>query len=318
MKRIIGEYTGKEKGVLLICFGGIHGNEMAGVVALERLFVALENEPIRNPDFLFKGKVIGIRGNLKALRQKKRFLRQDLNRIWSPKNINKVLQTPKNKLDFELEELRELLDTVHQAIADYQPERVVVLDLHTTTADGGFFILTTDDKRSEEIALGVNAPIVHGLMAGAHDTTLHYFNTKNLGVDTVTIILESGQHDDPASIDHAYSGIVNLLRSIGCVPKRHIEQRHDNLLLQNSKGLPKITKLIHYHRIHDGDGFQMLPGFKNFQPIKKGQLLAKDKHGEIYAPLDGLMLMPLYQPQGDDGYFLIEEVSQKQEVGLNY
>jgi hypothetical protein len=37
-------------------------------------------------------------------------------------------------------------------------------------------------------------------------------------------------------------------------------------------------------------------------------LLARDRHGDIRAPEAGLMLMPLYQSQGTDGFFLVREV----------
>ncbi|MGB0432056.1 MAG: hypothetical protein ACPGLV_16395 [Bacteroidia bacterium] len=46
--------------------------------------------------------------------------------------------------------------------------------------------------------------------------------------------------------------------------------------------------------------------FLNFQKIEKGTLLATDKNGPIYCEQDCFMLMPLYQKQGSDGFFLIE------------
>jgi len=51
----------------------------------------------------------------------------------------------------------------------------------------------------------------------------------------------------------------------------------------------------------------MYPDYKNFQKVSKGEVIAKDKNGEIVAPVDALILMPLYQKQGDDGFFLIKE-----------
>ena len=48
----------------------------------------------------------------------------------------------------------------------------------------------------------------------------------------------------------------------------------------------------------------MEPGFANIQPVARGQLLARDRRGEIRAPEDCLVVMPLYQGLGDDGFFL--------------
>ena len=47
----------------------------------------------------------------------------------------------------------------------------------------------------------------------------------------------------------------------------------------------------------------MEPGFANIQRTTGGTLLARDGRGEIRAPFDGLVLLPLYQPQGSDGFF---------------
>ena len=54
----------------------------------------------------------------------------------------------------------------------------------------------------------------------------------------------------------------------------------------------------------------MKEGFKNFDRIEKGQLLATDRHGNILSPTDGLILMPLYQKQGENGFFIVREVYQ--------
>jgi succinylglutamate desuccinylase len=53
----------------------------------------------------------------------------------------------------------------------------------------------------------------------------------------------------------------------------------------------------------------MLPNYKNFQQVKKGQILAHDAQGPVKASNDGLLLMPKYQAQGDDGFFLIRELN---------
>ncbi len=39
----------------------------------------------------------------------------------------------------------------------------------------------------------------------------------------------------------------------------------------------------------------MEPGFRNIDRARKGQLLARDRSGEIRAPADGMVILPLYQ-----------------------
>ena len=309
MNRIIGKYNGKEKGPLLICIGGIHGNEPAGVQALEILFKLLELEPENNPGFSFCGRFIGLRGNLKAIHQKVRYIKQDLNRLWTSENVALFKATPNTQLGPEEEELKDLIQTIEQEIASYKPTKIVILDLHTTTAFGGIFSIATDDPESVRIAVELHAPVIKGMLEGINGTTLHYFTTENMGYETTSVVFESGQHDETLSVNRAIAAIINCMRTIGCVKAEDVENRHDTLLIEHSRGLPKVLSLLHCHQINEGDNFVMMPDFKNFQYIPKGNLLAHDKHGPIHAPEGGYLLMPLYQKKGDDGFFIIKALN---------
>ena len=46
MERIIGKYTQGLPGPLLVCIGGMHGNERAGIRAIDLILKMLEVEPI--------------------------------------------------------------------------------------------------------------------------------------------------------------------------------------------------------------------------------------------------------------------------------
>ncbi|MCB0633269.1 MAG: succinylglutamate desuccinylase/aspartoacylase family protein [Lewinella sp.] len=307
MERIIGEYTGVEKGPLLICLAGMHGNEPAGIEALEYLFRMLEIEPIANPDFEFTGRIVGLKGNLGAISKQQRFLDKDLNRQFTPGNIQRVFSLSA-ALKTEDLELKQLIETVRSEVADYQPDQLVILDLHTTTADGGIFAIATDDEMSVRIGVQLHAPVITGMLKGLQGTTMHYFTTENMGVPTVAVTFEAGQHGDPLSVNRTIAAIVNCLRTIGCVKAEHVENRHDQLLQDYARYLPKVAALIRAHRISPEDQFQMLPGYRNFQKVKKGEVLAYDRSGPIQAEVSARILMPHYQQQGDDGFFLVKPV----------
>jgi len=309
LKRIIGSYSGKAKGPLLLCFGSIHGNEPAGVQALERLFKMLEVEPITNPDFQFNGKLLGLRGNLQAIRKGQRFIEKDLNRQWTSATVERILATKKAALTAEDLEIKEIIELVRAEIEAYQPERLVVLDLHTTTASGGTFVVVTDTPESIQIGTALHAPVITGLLKGIHGTLLHYFNSTNWPIPTVAICFESGQHEEQLSVNRAIAAIINCMRTIGCVDATHIENKHDQLLRTYSKGLPAVANLLRTHKIQAQDNFVMRAGYKNFQPVQKGEVVADDKNGPISVEEDCLMLMPLYQNQGEDGFFLIKETN---------
>ncbi|MFK8104728.1 MAG: succinylglutamate desuccinylase/aspartoacylase family protein [Saprospiraceae bacterium] len=308
LQRIIGRYTGTEKGPLLICFGGMHGNEPAGILALEAIFKILATEPDRNKNFKFKGRILGLRGNLRAMQAKKRFILKDLNRQWTIENVTRIKATPERLLEAEDLEIKELLAVIEAEVDGYEPEKLVFLDFHTTTAYGGIFSIPTEDPESLRIAIELHAPVIKGMLKGIRGTSLHYFSKENFIPNTVAVCFESGQHLEPLSVSRAIAALTNCMRTIGCVTAEDVENKHDSILIEYSKDLPKVAELITIHSIKSKDQFQMTPNYKNFQAVKKGTILANDQHGPIRAQEDGLVLMPLYQQQGDDGFFLVKEV----------
>jgi succinylglutamate desuccinylase len=310
-KRIIGEYEGKYSGTLIFAIAALHGNEAAGVEALKMLFQLLEAEPHRNPNFTFSGKIIGLLGNVKAYERKVRYLVEDLNRIFYVDNVQLIQQKKLNNqfLNPEEEEVVELLACIDAAIAVYQPKKIYFIDLHTTSADGGIFSIPYADEMSIALAKELGAPVVSGLAQGLGGTTVHFFKSENFNhIPTTTVAFEAGQHDDPLSIRRAVAALIHALRAVGLVQTKDVESHHETVLQRYARQLPKVVDLLYVHRIRAGDAFQMLPNFKNFQAVQKGQPLARDIHGWIFAPEDALILMPLYQKQGSDGFFLVKEV----------
>lgn len=304
-ERIIGSYQGQEKGPLLIGIGGMHGNEPAGVIALDRMLRMLKMEPLQNPEFKYRGRFVGMIGNVRAFNLKQRFINHDLNRHFKHDILNRIMEYgPELKEDLELLELTE---AVKQEISLYQPEKVFILDLHTTSSRGGIFSIVTDDQESIQIAIDLHAPVILGMLQGIKGTSLHYFNAETLGIPTTAIVFESGQHEDPISVNRAIAAITNCMRSIGSVNPNHVENRHDKILIEYSSNLPKVSILFDRHEIVPGSAFKMMPNFKNFQKVSKGEVLAKDINGSIQASDDGRILMPLYQQQGEDGFFLVKE-----------
>jgi succinylglutamate desuccinylase len=53
----------------------------------------------------------------------------------------------------------------------------------------------------------------------------------------------------------------------------------------------------------------MHAGYKNFDPVRRSEILADDVTGEVRSPEAGLILMPLYQKLGEDGFFIGREVA---------
>ena len=307
-ERIIGRYEGEEHGPLFICFGAMHGNEPAGVQAIELVLKMLEVEPITNPDFHFRGRFLGLIGNYKAYQQKLRFIDKDLNRIFIDDHIDYIFNTDDENLDSEDLEMKEIIHMVKAEVDAYKPEKLVFLDLHTTSSFGGIFSLCHENPESLKIAFALHAPVVVGFTKLIKGTTMHYFNNSNFKEDTVSLTFESGQHEEKLSVNRAISVIINCLKEIGSIDAHHVENFHEEILIKYSKSLPKLTALLTRHGIEPADHFEMKPGYVNFQSVHKGEVIAKDINGPIKVEEDGLLLMPLYQKKGEDGFFIVKEI----------
>ena len=305
-KRLIGKYDVGNIGPLVICFGAMHGNEPAGVRAIELVLKMLDVEHIKNHDFSYRGRFIGIIGNLKAYEQEKRFLSKDMNRQFYLENIKAL--SHKDKLDAEDEEVQDILQLIDNEIKEYKPERVIIIDLHTTSSFGGIFTICKNQPEQVDVALGLCAPVVLGIAEGLVGTTLHYFTTEQLGVDTTCISFESGQHNEDKSVNRAIAGVICMLREVGAVKRDDVENLHETILQSYTDGLPKLTKLVDHFIIGPADEFKMKLGFTNFQKISQGELLATMNGEDVFASQDGLILMPLYQDQGEDGFFIVQEM----------
>jgi succinylglutamate desuccinylase len=65
-----------------------------------------------------------------------------------------------------------------------------------------------------------------------------------------------------------------------------------------------MIEVLSRHAVAPDHAFSMEPGFSTIHPTLRGTLIARDKRGEIRAPDDCLVLLPLYQAQGSDGFFV--------------
>ena len=306
LKRLITSVKGTKRGPLFICLGGVHGNEPAATKAIKMVAKMLKVEPITNPNFQYSGKFIGIRGNLKAIKKKVRFIDKDLNRSFTRENIEKIKSGDYSGFDNEDRQVYKIVRKINKQIKKYKPEKLFVIDLHTTTASGGIFTLVAeDDPESLKLALEIHAPVITGMTKGIKGTTIDFFQADQFGVDTTCVAFEAGQHLDPLSVNRSVAAIINCMRSIGAIDGAVVENQHNYLLKSYSAGLPKLSELKYCYQFKPNDKFIMKAGYKNFDPVKKGEILADDKNGPIVCKEDGYILMPKYQAQGNDGFFII-------------
>jgi len=295
MKRIIDRYTSKREGPLVFITAAVHGNEPSGVQALEEVF-----KQLRAVNATIKGTLIGLRGNRGALEKGVRFIDEDLNRTWKPEKIAKQIKDTQEEL--EMEEIIEILDMER---AHHRGQKAYFLDCHTTSSQSAPYMSVQVKNDNDEWAHRFPTYIVRGFSDMVSGSIDHYFTDRGLTGFT----FEAGQHDDPASARHHQSIIWWILKeacgldltSIATYPQC-VES------LKNEAPDQKTFEIIHRHEIKEGDAFKMEPGFDNFQRISKGELLAQNNGTDLKSAWDAYIFMPLYQGQGNDGFFVIKEV----------
>lgn len=301
-RRIVGDCRATAAGPTLIAMSGLHGNEPAGVEAAARVVAALERSGA-----LRRGRFIALAGNLAALRDRTRFIDRDLNRQWSPENVANVLaKSEAEPWAAEERQQRELFARLER-LTDEATGSIYFLDLHTSSADGPPFLTVGDTLRNRRFARNFPLPMILGLEEQVDGALLEYLN--NFGV--VTMGVEAGRHDDGESVRRHEAVLWLALVGIGLVDRGAVTdfERHMRTLRDAGRDRPRVVEVRHRHAITPADAFRMDPGFSNFHPVQKGQVLGRDGNGPVSSPETGLVLLPLYQGKGDDGFFVAREVS---------
>lgn len=298
-EHLIGEFTGDENGPSVIIIGSIHGNEPSGMEAMRRVAPGLEKLRER-----LRGRVYLVIGNTRALQAKERYLDDDLNRHWRRDVVARNLQTEARAGDcVEDTEQRELL-SIFEGVFRTARDEVYALDLHSTSAESPPFAMIGDTLRNRKFARKFPATILLGIEEQLDATILEYIN--NLGA--VTLGFEAGRHSDRIAVDNQEALIWLSLLYSGCLCEQDLDVARYQRVLSEAMGRSRIIEIRHRHTILPEDGFEMEPGFVNFQPVKRGERLARDRNGPIKAVESGLILMPLYQKLGSDGFFLGREI----------
>ncbi len=254
------------------------------------------------PDY--RGRLVFLAGNLRALRERTRFIDLDLNRQWTPRKLARLMRDGPHQGAVEHAEQRALVEAIRDVIGE-SSDRIYFLDLHTSSAEGPPFLTIGDTLRNREFAAKFPLPVILGLEEQVDGSLLEFLN--NYGI--VTLGVEAGQHDDRRSVERLEAVLWLALVAAGFIDSAVLGDlgRWRRVLSRDSRNIPRVIEVRHRHAIEPGDRFRMDAGFANLQQVRRGQPLASDAHGRVVCPEDGLILLPLYQGKGDDGFFIARE-----------
>ncbi len=296
--RELGRIVGDAPGPVLVCVAGLHGNEPSGVEALKIIFNEFSDVRLK------RGTMLGLTGNRRAAAENVRYIHEDLNRIWT---LSRVHGIRSDSCTLEAEDFEIAgLDRALRKAREQSVGTPYVLDLHSTSGPGKAFTTLDDSLVNRDFALAFPVPLVVGLEEELAGTLLNFLTSEGW----VNAGFEGGQHLDPESVDRSRAAIWIAMEAAGLVDRKdRPEIRAAHQALENEhRSMPKVVEVRYRHHIGIDDRYRTEPGFSSFQRISAGDQLGTDRNGSVTSPEDGMLLMPLYQKQGEDGFFVTRPV----------
>lgn len=298
LQRILFSHQRDEFAPTVIFFGGIHGNEPAGVYALKKVIEAIKEKRIP-----LTGNLYAIVGNLKALKKKIRFQEADLNRLWTRERVLALKESI--TVNSETEEQKELYNLIKNILSENKGP-FYFIDLHTTSAETIPFITISDSLNNRKFASKFSVPVILGIeefLEGPLLTFINEFGHISLG-------FEAGQHDDKGSLANCEAFIWQALLESNCIQRSKINLNGQVKALDKYRSEKNFFEINFGYLLKEHEDFMMLNDFKNFDHIHKNDVVALSNTTEIKAQMSGQIFMPLYQKQGKEGFFIISKISK--------
>lgn len=305
VNRILGEFRGNKPGPTIIFVAGIHGNERASVLGLKRAIDELQ-EKANNTRFRFRGNVIALIGNLTGLKRNVRYEKEDLNRLWTLRNVNE-LQSAGEEASAERQQLSELLQTFEVILKNNEGPFFFV-DLHSTSSRTVPHIVISDELANRKLSFKYPLPVILGIESFVEGTMLSFIDEMGHRA----IGFEGGIHDEEQTIDNIAAFVWLSMCYTGILRKNQVPeyQQKFDYLLSGALGHRQVYEVFHRYPVEDSRHFEMVPGYANFQPVKKGQYLATDGNNPVLSKSNAYIFLPRYEHQGNSGYYLLNKVSK--------
>lgn len=301
--RYIGKFENDPSLPTVVVFGGIHGNEPSGVFALKRVC-----DHITQNNIELRGNFYALTGNMCSLPEGRRFCDVDLNRIWIDEAFSKI--RGKESLNgHHPKEYSQMQDLLHEieTITARNKGPFYFIDLHTTSSQSCPFIPINDTLANRAFAEKFPVPTVLGIEEFLDGPLLSYINE----LDHVSLGFEGGHHDDKKSIHHHIAFVSLSLMFSGLITHIEFPDYKEYLSSLEAAGKQELGmyEIRQRYHVNDNASFSMLPGFNSFDKIRRRQHLADEIGLPVLAGESGKIFMPLYQSQGEDGFFIIRKIS---------
>jgi succinylglutamate desuccinylase len=247
-----------------VMFCGIHGDEVSGIHALEKLFFDL----FGGKRVLLKGALTLARGNEQAFEAERRYIKHNMNRMFRNEYGPEIDRT-----SYEFNRVQELKPILQSC--DY------FLDFHSAPIAQEPFLVAERHAIDFFRKLGIPR-IMMGWNKFANGPTggdtENYANAHG----AIAATFESGSHFDKRSNDIGYAAAVAFLTHLGMIkgdPAAHVAS----------------AELFDVYRVVTKEfaDFRYADGAKNFQFIKKGDAFAFENGEPVKVTEDTYLLIPM-------------------------
>jgi predicted deacylase len=308
------QFHGLRRGPRLLVLGAVHGNEVAGMLGIQRVLSELD------------------RGELRITRGCATFvpvtnpLAHELGRRMGDRNLNRNLRPSAVPQDFE--------DRIANVLCPLLDAHEVLLDLHSFQGQGEAFVMigprdnqgdlepfahAADEQRLAR-HLGVRRVVDGWLSVYEAGVARRRARAQRLGtlldadpsygVGTTEYMrsrggwgmtLECGQHSDPQAPQVAYTAIRQTLALLGLVDAAPQAARSEHEVLS----LVEVTD-----RLHVDDRF--VREWASFDAVRAGEPIAVRHDGHIVAaPADGRIVFPNAKAEPGNEWFYFAQPSQR-------
>jgi predicted deacylase len=275
-------FTTRDSGVAgphVVLTSLMHGNEIAGAIALDRLLRG-DLQPLR-------GKLTFGFANVAAFDRfdpaepiASRYVEEDLNRVWDRTWLGGSRRSV--ELD-RARDMRPLIDT-----AD------VLLDLHSMLWPSDPLILCGSTVKGRRIAQGIGTPALVVSDPGHSNgrRLIDYAPFADHELAPVAILVEAGQHWEAATVEATIQAIAGMLRLLGMVAP------DDPILPPRAGRMPAAFAEVTTVVTAKTAGFAFVQSYRGGQIIRKRDtLLAVDGVTDIRTPYNNcLLVMPSLRP----------------------
>ncbi len=238
------------EGPTVAIFGGVHGNEVCGVEAIK--------EVLSSNFRASRGKVIFVFANRLAIDRNVRFVEENLNRCF----VGSRGSTYEGRLARDLKKIM------------YDSD--VLLDIHSSFSRCSEPFIICERNAFKYIKLLPFNKVCSGFDRIEPGGTDYFMNR----IGRIGICVECGYLADPMAKEIAVTSIYSLLASLGMIANK-------------AKGIwdnKEFFEVRYLHKVEIGRSFVLRRSFRDFERIKKGELIGFCGDREVLADRDGFIL----------------------------